>query len=64
MKENKLADLSMNFSVRIVELVKELKECLDRNTPSIEFYRAMGAVPMSDWTVYRVTGNALKKLAE
>ena len=38
--------------------------CLDWNTPSIDFYRALGAVPMDEWTVYRVTGERLKKLAE
>ena len=35
---------------------------LDWNEPSINFYKSMGAVPMSDWTVFRVTGDALKKL--
>jgi len=35
---------------------------LDWNEPSIQFYKAMGAVPMSEWTVYRVTGAALQKL--
>lgn len=38
--------------------------CLDWNTPSIDFYRTLGAVPMDEWTVYRVTGETLKKLAE
>ena len=38
--------------------------CLDWNRPSIEFYRALGAEPMSDWTTYRLTGDTLKKLAE
>lgn len=37
--------------------------CLDWNEPSIRFYRQLGAVPMDDWTVYRVTGAALKELA-
>lgn len=36
--------------------------CLDWNEPSIGFYKSLGAVPMDDWTVYRVTGEALKKL--
>lgn len=36
---------------------------LDWNEPSIEFYRSLGAVPMSDWTVMRVTGEALERLA-
>ena len=38
--------------------------CLDWNKPSIDFYKSMGAVPMEDWTVYRVTGETLDKLAE
>lgn len=38
--------------------------CLDWNAPSIEFYRALGADPMSDWTTYRLTGETLKALAE
>jgi GNAT superfamily N-acetyltransferase len=36
---------------------------LDWNEPSIQFYRKLGAVPMSDWTVFRVTGDALTRLA-
>lgn len=38
--------------------------CLDWNTPSIGFYRALGAVPMDEWTTYRLTGDALEALAE
>ena len=38
--------------------------CLDWNRPSIDFYLSLGAEPMSDWTVYRVTGEKLKKLGE
>lgn len=37
---------------------------LDWNTPSIEFYKALGAVAMDEWTVYRVSGDALTELAE
>jgi GNAT superfamily N-acetyltransferase len=36
---------------------------LDWNEPSIAFYRALGAEPMSEWTTQRVTGDALKRLA-
>jgi GNAT superfamily N-acetyltransferase len=36
---------------------------LDWNKPSIDFYEALGARPLDEWTIYRVTGNALKKLA-
>ena len=38
--------------------------CLDWNQPSIDFYRSLGAQPMSDWTVYRLTGDTLNHLAE
>lgn len=38
--------------------------CLDWNQPSIDFYRSLGAVPMDDWTIYRLDGEALKKMAE
>jgi GNAT superfamily N-acetyltransferase len=36
---------------------------LDWNVPAIGFYRKLGAVPMDDWTVMRVTGPALHDLA-
>jgi GNAT superfamily N-acetyltransferase len=36
---------------------------LDWNTPSIEFYRALGAVPMAGWTMYRLSGPALARRA-
>jgi GNAT superfamily N-acetyltransferase len=36
---------------------------LDWNTPALEFYRALGATPMDEWTVQRVTGDALAQLA-
>ena len=36
---------------------------LDWNEPAINFYKALGAVPMDEWTVFRVTGEALKRLA-
>ena len=36
---------------------------LDWNEGAIRFYRSLGAEPMSDWTVYRVTGPALERLA-
>lgn len=38
--------------------------CLDWNSPSIEFYRSLGAEAMDDWTVYRISGETLGKLAE
>jgi GNAT superfamily N-acetyltransferase len=36
---------------------------LDWNTPSLDFYRSLGAIAMSDWTVQRLTGSALRALA-
>ena len=36
---------------------------LDWNKPAIDFYKALGAVPMDEWTIFRVTGEALKRLA-
>ena len=36
---------------------------LDWNESAIRFYERLGAVAMDDWTVYRVTGEALAKLA-
>lgn len=38
--------------------------CLDWNEPSIAFYKERGAIPMDEWTVYRVTGENLLNLAK
>ena len=38
--------------------------CLDWNQPSIDFYRSLGAEAMEDWTVYRVSGETLERLAK
>lgn len=38
--------------------------CLDWNKPSIDFYRSLGAVPMDEWTVYRITGETLTEMAK
>ena len=37
---------------------------LNWNKPAIDFYESIGAVPMNEWTVYRLTGDALRKLAD
>ncbi len=37
---------------------------LDWNTPALDFYRSIGAEPMDEWTVQRVSGDALQKLAD
>ena len=38
--------------------------CLDWNRPSIDFYLSLGAEPMSAWTVYRISGSTLTRLAQ
>jgi GNAT superfamily N-acetyltransferase len=54
---------------RLAQLARE-RECgrlewsvLDWNEPAIRFYRKIGAQPMDEWTVFRVTGDALERLA-
>jgi GNAT superfamily N-acetyltransferase len=37
---------------------------LDWNEPAIKFYRALGAKPMDEWTVFRLTGDEIAKLAD
>ena len=38
--------------------------CLDWNRSSIDFYRALGAEPMDEWTTYRLTGKTLEELGK
>lgn len=38
--------------------------CLDWNKPSIDFYLSLGAKPMDEWTVYRITGDTLDKMSK
>jgi len=37
---------------------------LDWNTPAIDFYNSLGAAPMSEWTTMRLSGDALRNLAQ
>ena len=37
--------------------------CLNWNQPSIDFYLSLGAVPMKEWTVYRLDASALERLS-
>lgn len=37
-------------------------QVLDWNTPSIDFYRALGAVDLEEWRTYRLAGDALQAL--
>lgn len=39
-------------------------QCLDWNKPSINFYLSLHAHPMDDWTVYRLTGDALLNMTK
>jgi len=38
--------------------------CLDWNRPSMDFYRSLGAIPMDEWTIWRVSGETLDQLAK
>ncbi len=38
--------------------------CLDWNEPSVRFYKQLGAQPLEDWTIFRLKGEALHKLAQ
>ena len=38
--------------------------CLDWNKPSIDFYLSLDATPMDQWTVYRLTEDTLRRMAE
>jgi RimJ/RimL family protein N-acetyltransferase len=37
---------------------------LDWNEPAIQFYKNLGAEPLSDWTTYRLAGQGLRKITE
>lgn len=55
--------------VRVAQIARERGcgrmewEVLDWNEPSIGFYKRLGAVPLDDWTKYRLIGDALDQLA-
>ncbi|MBL7996262.1 GNAT family N-acetyltransferase [bacterium] len=36
---------------------------LDWNSPAIEFYKSLGALPVDDWTIFRLAGDSLQNLA-
>jgi GNAT superfamily N-acetyltransferase len=67
--EFRSAGVGRTLLVRIAGLTKE-RGCgrlewavLDWNEPAISFYKRIGASPVSGWTVYRLTGEALEELA-
>lgn len=56
--------------LRLAKLARE-RRCgrmewavLDWNEPAIRFYKSLGAIPMDEWTVFRLTTEALNQLAE
>ncbi|MCL2397122.1 MAG: GNAT family N-acetyltransferase [Defluviitaleaceae bacterium] len=55
----KLADIAKQRGYGRMEWV-----CLDWNTPSIDFYHGLGAEGLTEWTTYRLAGDALADLAE
>ena len=63
------AGIGKALLVQLARIAKE-NDCgrmewwvLDWNAPSIAFYKSLGAEEMDDWTVFRLTGDALEKLA-
>ena len=58
------------FLVYLARIAKENKcgrmewAVLDWNEPSIEFYKKLGAIPMDEWTVFRLSRDAVEKLAD
>jgi len=62
--------LGLAMFMYIAKLAKERRcgrlewSVLDWNDPAIRFYKKLGAAPLSDWTTYRLTGEALGKVAE
>lgn len=55
----KLAQIALERDCGRLEWV-----CLDWNKPSIDFYLSLGAKPLGDWTIYRLTGDTLRGVAE
>lgn len=68
--EHRGAGVGRGLLAHLARLAKE-RDCgrlewwvLDWNEPAIGFYEKIGAEPMDDWTVYRVAGGSLERLAE
>jgi GNAT superfamily N-acetyltransferase len=68
-KEHRGKGFGRALLVYLAKLTKE-RNCgrlewavLNWNEPSINFYKALGSAPMNEWTVFRLTGDALDKLA-
>ncbi len=54
-----LADIAVERNCGRMEWI-----CLDWNAPSLAFYRSIGAVPLDEWTVQRMTEDVMKGFAE
>ncbi len=61
--------IGKSMLIRLAEIAKE-NDCgrlewsvLDWNTPAIDFYKSLGAAPMDEWTLFRLAGAALDKVA-
>ena len=51
--------------IAVLRQAKRLEwSVLDWNAPSIAFYEKLGAIPMSEWRIFRLTGEPLHRLAE
>ncbi len=53
-----LADIAVERNCGRMEWI-----CLDWNAPSLAFYRSIGAVPLDEWTVQRLTEDVMKRFA-
>jgi GNAT superfamily N-acetyltransferase len=53
-----LADIAVECNCGRMEWI-----CLDWNAPSLAFYRSIGAVPLDEWTVQRMTEGVMKQFA-
>src|SRR6266498_5951 len=68
-----IRDLATYERALLVELAKIARDrscgrmewaVLDWNEPAIKFYHALGAKPMDEWTVFRLTRDGIAKLAD
>lgn len=68
--EEKDLPLILSFIKELARIAKERGcgrlewWCLDWNKPCIDFYLSLGAEAMEEWTVYRIIGETLEKMAE
>lgn len=62
--------IGINFMKKLAQIAEERDcgriewVCLDWNKSSIDFYLKLGAVPLSDWTIYRLDQNAIAEVAK